>query len=129
MGTEQESQAESRTIQMSRTEVLTGMKRKRVSYLEVNAPDRPQLNYKLSEKEVVIGRTKDNHITLPFSNISRHHALVRSEGEDYTVQDNGSTNGTYVNGVKVAKCVLRQNDLIQIGETKIYYTEREELCM
>lgn len=129
MGTEQESQAESRTIQMSRTEVLTGMKRKRVSYLEVNAPDRPQLNYKLGDKEVVIGRTKDNQITLPFSNISRHHALVKSEGEDYSVQDNGSTNGTYVNGVKVAKCVLRQNDLIQIGETKIYYTEREELCM
>ncbi len=129
MGTEQESHAESRTIQMSRTEVLTGMKRKRVSYLEVNAPDRPQLNYKLGDKDVVIGRTKDNQITLPFSNISRHHALVKSEGEDYSVQDNGSTNGTYVNGVKVAKCVLRQNDLIQIGETKIYYTEREELCM
>lgn len=129
MGTENDSQAESRTIQMSRTEVLTGMRRKRVSYLEVNAPDRPQLNYKLAENEVVIGRTKENQITLPFSNISRHHAVVQLEGEDYAVRDNGSTNGTYVNGVKVAKCVLRPNDLIQIGETKIYYTEREELCM
>ena len=129
MATENDSQAESRTIQMSRTEVLTGMKRKRVSYLEVNAPGRPQLNYKLGDKEVVIGRTKDNNITLPFSNISRHHAVVKAEGEEYSVQDNGSTNGTYVNGVKVARCILRPNDLIQLGETKIYYTEREELCM
>jgi pSer/pThr/pTyr-binding forkhead associated (FHA) protein len=89
---------------MSRTEVLTGMKRKRVCYLEVNSPDRPKLNYKLGEMEVVIGRTKDNHVTLPFSNVSRHHAGVNLSGEDYFVADKGSTNGTYVNGVKVAKC-------------------------
>ena len=97
--------------------------------MEVNAPDRPQLMFKLPPEEVVLGRTKDNNITLPFSNVSRHHAIVRLVGEDYHVKDNGSTNGTFVNGVKVAKCVLRPNDLIQIGESKIYYTEREELCM
>jgi pSer/pThr/pTyr-binding forkhead associated (FHA) protein len=129
MNNDDNSQSDSRTIQMSRTEVLTGMRRKRVCYLEVNAPDRPRLNYKLGELEVVIGRTKDNHITLPFSNVSRHHASVKLTGEDYYVGDKGSTNGAYVNGVKVAKCKLRNNDLIQIGETKIYYTEREELCM
>ncbi len=123
------NQSDNRTIQMSRTEVLTGMKRKRVCYLEVNAPDRPRLNYKLGELEVVMGRIKDNHITLPFSNVSRHHAAVKLSGEDYFVEDKGSTNGTFVNGVKVAKCKLRPHDLIQIGETKIYYTEREELCM
>ena len=123
------NQSDNRTIQMSRTEVLTGMKRKRVCYLEVNSPDRPRLNYKLGELEVVMGRIKDNHITLPFSNVSRHHASVKLSGEDYFVEDKGSTNGTFVNGVKVAKCKLRPHDLIQIGETKIYYTEREELCM
>ncbi len=129
MGLEKVGQSDSRTIQMSRTEVLTGMKRKRICYLEVNAPDRPQLFFKLSKEDVVIGRVQENQITLPFSNVSRHHAIVRLEGEDYAVQDNGSTNGTYVNGVKVAKCVLRQNDLIQIGDTKIYYTEKEEICI
>ena len=34
---------------MSRTEVLTGMSRRRVSYLEVNSPERPRLNFKLTE--------------------------------------------------------------------------------
>ena len=114
---------------MSRTEVLTGMSRRRVSYLEVNSPDRPRLNFKLSDTEVVLGRTADNQISLPYTNVSRHHASVFMSGEDYYVEDMGSTNGTYVNGVKIAKCVLRPNDLIQIGETKIYYSEREELCL
>lgn len=120
--------SESRTIQMSRTEVLHGMRRKRVCYLEVNAPESPRLNYKLGVREVLIGRTADNDITLPFSNVSRCHSKVKLSGEDYFLVDMGSTNGSYVNGVKIAKCQLRLNDLIQIGETKIYYTEREELC-
>ena len=126
---EEQSQSDSRTIAMSRTEVLTGMRRRRVSYLEVNSPERPRLNFKLADSRVVMGRTSDNQIPLPYTNVSRHHAGVFLSGEDYYVEDMGSTNGTYVNGVKIAKCVLRPNDLIQIGETKIYYSEREELCM
>ncbi|MCM8535699.1 MAG: FHA domain-containing protein [Lentisphaeraceae bacterium] len=129
MDEEQQSQSDSRTIAMSRTEVLTGMSRRRVSYLEVNSPERPRLNFKLTDGKVVMGRTTDNQITLPFTNVSRHHACVYINGEDYYVEDNGSTNGTYVNGVKIAKCILRPNDLIQIGATKIYYSEREELCL
>jgi pSer/pThr/pTyr-binding forkhead associated (FHA) protein len=129
MEEEQKSQGESRTIAMSRTEVLSGMRRRRVSYLEVNSPDRPRLNFKLTDKKVVLGRTSENQISLPYTNVSRHHASVFLAGEDFYVEDMGSTNGTYVNGVKIAKCILRPNDLIQIGETKIYYSEREELCI
>ena len=94
--------------------------------LEVNAPGKARLNYILSDEEVVFGRTENNTITLPFDNVSRHHAGVRLFGEDYYLEDKGSTNGTYVNGVKIAKCRLNNHDLIQIGETKIYYVEEDQ---
>jgi len=126
---DEQKKLDSRTIAMERTQFLNGMRRRRVSYLEVNASGRPRLNYKLTEEKAVIGRIEDNQITLPFTNVSRHHAAVYKSGEDYILEDNGSTNGSYVNGVKVARCALRPNDLIQIGESRIYYTEREELCM
>ena len=126
---EDDKKVDSRTIAMERTQFLNGMRRRRVSYLEVNAAGRPRLNYKLGDVKAVIGRTEENQIVLPFTNVSRHHAFVVKRGEDFILEDNGSTNGSYVNGVKVARCALRPNDLIQIGESRIYYTEREELCM
>ena len=126
---EEQKKLDSRTIAMERTQFLNGMRRRRVSYLEVNASGHPRLNYKLGDEEAVIGRTEDNQIVLPFTNVSRHHAAVFKSGEDFVIEDKGSTNGSYVNGVKIARCALRPNDLIQIGESRIYYTEREELCM
>ena len=114
---------------MSRTEVLSGMRRRRTSYLQINTPESSAQNYPLTGAKIIIGRSDENEITLPFTNVSRNHASIFSRAEEYFVEDLGSTNGTYVNGVKVAKCVLRPNDLIQIGETKMYYHEQEELCI
>ena len=126
---DEKNKIDSRTIAMERTQFLSGMHRRRVSYLEVNAPGRPRLNFKLGEEKTVLGRTPENDIELAYTNISRHHASITLNGEDYVIEDMNSTNGSYLNGVKIARCTLRPNDLIQIGEVRIFYTEREELCM
>ena len=115
-----------RTIAMKRTQVLSGMRRQRVSYLDIRT--QRILKHRLGEK-TIIGRNDTNHLCLPFANVSLQHGVVFKQGDEFILQDNDSTNGIYVNGIKVARCVLRPNDLIQIGESRVYYTEREELCM
>ena len=69
----------------------------------------------LEEREVVIGRQEDLKVSLPDDWVSRRHAKIRRVGDDYVLQDLGSSNGTYVDGVPVLSCVLKPGDWIQIG--------------
>jgi pSer/pThr/pTyr-binding forkhead associated (FHA) protein len=69
----------------------------------------------LEEREVIIGRQEDLKVSLPDDWVSRRHAKIRRVGDEYVLQDLGSSNGTYVDGVPILSCVLRQGDWIQIG--------------
>ncbi len=46
------------------------------------------------------------------------------EPEEYIVEDMDSTNGTFVNNVRVKSCTLRHNDQIRIGEALILFTQQ-----
>ena len=74
---------------------------------------------------VTIGRDAANPIPLPNdANVSRRHATVQSESGQYAVTDHGSSNGTYVNGVKIgaqAPQPLRPGDEINIGNTRFRF--------
>ena len=65
----------------------------------------------------VIGRAGD--IALPQSDVSasREHARIRDENGKFVIYDMGSTNHTYVNGERVNRKVLLNNDKIKIGKT------------
>ena len=56
-------------------------------------------------------------------NVSRKHALITFRRNEYWLEDLDITNGTYINGIKIAKCVLRNNDQIDIGGVKMYFNE------
>lgn len=77
----------------------------------------------LGEEEIIIGRGPDCRLRLPSKNVSRKHARVFFRNDEYYIEDMGSTNGTYVNGIRVVKCALRKNDLIYIGGVKILFNE------
>jgi len=81
----------------------------------------------LGEEEVIIGRTPECGICISIENVSRRHARVIFRNEEYFVEDLASTNGTYVNGIKIVKCVLRNSDQINIGGVKILFTEDKTL--
>jgi pSer/pThr/pTyr-binding forkhead associated (FHA) protein len=56
------------------------------------------------------------------STVSRHHAEVTRTGDAVTVKDLGSTNGTYVNGVKLdGERTLSPGDYVQFGAVKLRY--------
>lgn len=115
------------TLAMSRSNLLRGVKKRRVSLLDIKRVNEQVQTMRLSEKDVVLGRTADNAIDLNYPNVSRHHSKITYSNEAYSIEDLESTNGTYVNGISIAKCVLHPNDVIQIGDTHIFYYEREEV--
>lgn len=79
----------------------------------------------LVETPFSIGRSKQCDFTINDTNVSRTHALLCLENDSWKIKDNGSTNGTFVNEVKVSESVLQHNDLIRIGTTELTYKEYE----
>ena len=81
--------------------------------------------YSLQKESVTIGRNEDNTITVDNLAVSGYHARIDAAGSDYILTDLQSTNGTFVNGVKVSRCVLRNNDQIRVGEARFTFVEQK----
>ncbi|HAX98353.1 MAG TPA: FHA domain-containing protein [Candidatus Atribacteria bacterium] len=78
----------------------------------------------LENELVTIGRGDDNTIKVDNMAVSSHHAKLIRENGDYVLLDLSSLNGTFVNGQKISKWILKNNDLITIGKhTLIYHDE------
>lgn len=70
----------------------------------------------LTEPETVLGRHPACTIQLPHNAVSRRHAMIIREGEEYFIEDLNSGNGTFVNGKRVTTRVrLRHRDRIKLG--------------
>ena len=74
---------------------------------------------------VTIGRRPTCDIPLPWDDeVSRRHALLEPVGEQWTLEDLASRNGSYVNGSRVhGRQLLRGNDKLVVGRTTIEYRE------
>ncbi|WP_039826655.1 FHA domain-containing protein [Nocardia testacea] len=64
---------------------------------------------------LAIGRTSDNQIVVNDPLASRKHARLVAGAEGLAIEDLGSANGTFVNGVRQQRTVLRERDIITIG--------------
>lgn len=65
---------------------------------------------------VLIGRASDCDLILEHPKVSRHHAeLLRIDGVSFELRDLGSTNGTFVNGVRVGSQMVGDGDEIRLG--------------
>ncbi|HEX6764713.1 MAG TPA: FHA domain-containing protein [Polyangiaceae bacterium] len=67
---------------------------------------------------VVIGRGEGSEVRLPDPSVSHRHASIRQRGADYVIVDEGSTNGTFVGGVRLspqAPRVIRNRELVRVG--------------
>ncbi len=68
-----------------------------------------------AEKNVVIGRSSELDMVLVEDMVSRKHAKITITAGKITIEDLGSTNGTFVNGEKVKSTRLKEGDRILIG--------------
>jgi pSer/pThr/pTyr-binding forkhead associated (FHA) protein/NADPH-dependent 2,4-dienoyl-CoA reductase/sulfur reductase-like enzyme len=78
--------------------------------------------YLLTQAETVIGRDAANDIALNDPLVSRRHAVIRTSGGNFVVEDRGSRNGTLMNGVRLAAPRrLKPEDTIEIGQTRFVF--------
>ncbi len=75
--------------------------------------------YKLTEGDYIIGRRSDCQIFVPDMRVSRQHARIHRVNNDWTVEDLGSNNGTFVNGERVQSTALSHDDEITIANNRI----------
>jgi two-component system, cell cycle response regulator len=95
-----------------------GVKRDR-AYLVVLAGASVGEMYKVEGDKTVIGRGQKAQVRLLDDGISREHAQVVIEGHRIYLEDLGSTNGTFCNGLKVDRRELADGDKILVGSTTI----------
>ena len=95
-------------------QVLEGIDRGRV-YRELPIP-------------VTIGREEGNTLRLNDERVSRFHAKVQVDGEDYILTDLESTNGTRVNGTAVQIRRLRIGDRVGVGRSLLLFGSNEEIA-
>jgi len=74
--------------------------------------------FHFDKPEVMIGRVKGNDVILPKQNISKRHSLVRVHTTGrFVIEDLASTNGTYVNGHRIASPVeISSDDKVYLGD-------------
>lgn len=76
----------------------------------------------LGDASVVIGRAAEADLSLLQDNtVSRRHASVVPQDGGYLIRDEGSSNGTFVNGQRVTERLLQLGDEIQVGSTRIRF--------
>jgi hypothetical protein len=76
---------------------------------------------KLSSEETVIGRSRHASVSIDDDSVSRRHARIVQRGEDFILDDLESRNGTFLDGMPIASCILRTGDEIQIGRNLFYF--------
>jgi len=77
----------------------------------------PGVTFPLEGDQLIIGRDASNSITINDAEISRKHSRLSFQGGKYVIEDLGSTNGTFVNGQRLAgPVVLKPGDVVSLGE-------------
>lgn len=80
-----------------------------------------------SSDTCTIGFHKSNDFELPEPSVSRFHCEIKIDSKGIHIQDLGSSNGTYVNGVQVESAFLRHENLIQLGRMLLRFELLDEM--
>ncbi|NOX54019.1 MAG: FHA domain-containing protein [Planctomycetes bacterium] len=78
--------------------------------------------FELDEHPVGVGRGARNEIRILDTEVSRRHARIHYEDGVFILTDCNSSNGTYVNGVRIQQRKLRSGDQIQMGRTALLFS-------
>jgi len=94
--------------------------------LEILSGPREGLKFKFPKGNIIIGRGGDADLTIDDDKISRKHAVVEAFSRDQIfISDLASTNGTYINGMRIRSTKLKDGDEIRIGKTLLKFSARD----
>ncbi len=116
---------------------IKALKNKPTSAIEFDSPaklidlmhENDVREYPLKDETTTLGRIATNDIRLPDEMVSGHHAKIIRFQSNYFIEDIASTNGSFVNGRRVRKCVLKDGDKISFGPYRlIFQMDAEEFA-
>lgn len=76
----------------------------------------------LTKDLITIGRDPENDVAINHPTVSKNHAEIVKEGGRVYLKDLGSTNGTFVNGIKIKRHPLQELDRIVIGPLELHFS-------
>ncbi|MGR8933075.1 MAG: FHA domain-containing protein [Gammaproteobacteria bacterium] len=93
-----------------------------MAFLQVYCNGELKFKSALNSITTSIGRAADNDVVIDNAGVSGHHARIICEGDVFTLEDNNSTNGVFVNGRRVTRQQLQYGDEIGIFKHKLKFT-------
>ena len=95
------------------------------------------LNFKMQEYYVIegdisLGRSSRNDVVIKDKFVSKNHLLIREKNQRYYLEDLGSANGTFLNGVKIDPnelIELQSNDKIGVGFIQFIFVDKRWNCV
>jgi DNA-binding NtrC family response regulator len=96
--------------------------------LTVEDEDRRVYEFIFDQDVIAIGSQDDNDLVIPDPTISKYHARIiqEPEGYIYILQDMNSTNGSFINRVKVREAYLRHGCAIHFGKVQVKFHTLDE---
>ncbi|TNF29514.1 MAG: FHA domain-containing protein [Deltaproteobacteria bacterium] len=94
--------------------------------LVMERADGTPLEYIFDQPTVSIGAMDDNDVVVDDDTVSRYHCRVFQEDDTYLIQDLTSTNGTFVNRVRIREAYLKPGCTITAGKTDIRFQSLDE---
>lgn len=102
--------------------------------LRLRTEGKPDTTVVVDQDEFIVGRLPECNLCLPFSEISRYHARLLKQDQEWILEDLGSTNGTVLNRIKMTSPqTMQHGDVIQMGNVFLFvffsagHTETEAL--
>lgn len=100
---------------------LMGGNRQRGAWLYVVEGEDAGRDFRLGDKTTIGRDGACDVILFNDSEISKQHARIRREGQEFVLYDLASLNGTFVNGSQIQKQLLTDDDEILVGSTRLVF--------
>ncbi|HEU5395815.1 MAG TPA: FHA domain-containing protein [Verrucomicrobiae bacterium] len=75
--------------------------------------------HELAAEKTTIGRVEDNSFQIVDPSVSSHHCEALLRGSDVVIHDLNSTNGSFINGEKIAESVLKPGQTLRLGQVEL----------
>ena len=88
--------------------------------------DDPTQEWTFDKEEIRIGSMDDNDVVISDDTVSRYHCRIAQEDTGYVLVDQRSTNGTFINKVRVREAFLKPGSIVSVGQSQFRVNAKEE---